>query len=238
MSSTFQRLIGSRQLTLEAGSLAQQANGSVLLRYGDCVALATATMAAPRTGDRDFLPLTIDFEERLYARGKIPGSFFRREGRPGTDAILTDRLTDRPLRPLFPEGFRNEIQVIITPLSADLENPLDLLAVNGASAALCISDIPFGGPAAATRIGYIDGEFVVNPTYQQLEVSQLDLVAASTREGVLMAGGRRQQVVGRGSPRGDSPWARGQSGSDRPSGRDDPVYRQGENRVQRRRPPG
>ena len=199
MPSTFERLVGSRQLTLEAGSLAQQANGSVVLRYGDCVALATATMAAPREGDRDFLPLTIDFEERHYARGKIPGNFFRREGRPGTDAILADRLTDRPLRPLFPEGFRNEVQIIITPLSADLENPLDLLAVNGASAALCISDIPFGGPAAATRIGYIDGEFVVNPTFQELEVSQLDLVAASTRDGVLMleAGANRlsEEVV-------------------------------------------
>lgn len=186
MPSIFQGLVGSRQLTLEAGKLAQQANGSVVIRYGDCVALATATMALPREGGRDFFPLTIDFEERMYARGKIPGSFFRREGRPGTDAILTDRLTDRPLRPLFPKDFRNEVQIVITSLSADLENPLDLLAINGASAALCISDIPFGGPIAATRIGYIDGDFVINPTYEELDVSQLDLVAASTREGVLM----------------------------------------------------
>ena len=143
--SSFQRLIGSTPLIMDTGKLAQQANGSVLIRYGDCVLLVTSTMGKPRDGI-DFFPLTIDFEEKLYARGKIPGSFFRREGRPSTDAILTDRLTDRPLRPLFPKGLRNEVQIIVTTLSADLENPLDLLAINGASAALCVSDIPFGGP--------------------------------------------------------------------------------------------
>ena len=185
MMSTFERRIGERLLTIETGRLAQQANGSVLVRYGDSVVLVTATMSKPREGI-DFFPLTIDFEERLYARGKIPGSFFRREGRPSTEAILTDRLTDRPLRPLFPKGFRNEVQIIATTLSADLENPLDILTILGSSAALGISDIPFSGPVGATRVGYVDGEYVINPTYQQLDISKLDLVVAGTKAGVLM----------------------------------------------------
>ncbi|MDA1189056.1 MAG: polyribonucleotide nucleotidyltransferase, partial [Chloroflexi bacterium] len=122
----------------------------------------------------------------MYARGKIPGSFFRREGRPSTDAILIDRLIDRPLRPLFPKGFRNEVQIIITSLSADMETPLDIMAIIGASTALSISDIPFGGPIAATRIGYINGEYIINPTYLQIDESQLDLIVAGTRDGVAM----------------------------------------------------
>ena len=170
---------------METGRLAKLANGSVLVTYGESVVLVTATMSKPREGI-DFFPLTVDFEDRLYARGKIPGSFFRREGRPSTDAVLIDRLTDRPIRPLFPKGFRNETQIIATPLSADMENPLDLLAVAGASAALSISDIPFGGPLGITRVGYVDGEFVINPTYQESAESRLDLVVAGTREGVLM----------------------------------------------------
>ena len=185
MSSTFERRIGAHTLSIETGRLAQQANGSVLLRYGDSVLLVTATMSKPREGI-DFFPLTIDFEERLYARGKIPGSFFRREGRPSTDGILIDRLTDRPIRPLFPKGFRNEIQIIITPLSTDLETPLDTLAVIGASASLGISDIPFEGPLGTTRIGHVGGDYIINPTYQQLANSDLDLVVAGTRDGVLM----------------------------------------------------
>ena len=185
MVSSFERQIGAKTLSIESGKLAQQANGSVLIRYGDSVALVTATMGKPREGG-DFLPLTIDFEERLYARGKIPGSFFRREGRPSTDAILVDRLTDRPIRPLFPKSFRNETQVIVTTLSSDQENPLDLLAVIGASTALCVSDMPFQGPLSATRIGYVDSEYVVNPTYQQLEHSRLDMVVAGTGAGVVM----------------------------------------------------
>ena len=185
MMSSFQRVVGPKALSIETGRLAQQANGSVLVRYGDSVVLVTATMSKPREGI-DFFPLRIDFEERMYARGKIPGSFFRREGRPSTDATLVDRLIDRPLRPLFPEGFRNEVQVIVTTLSADLENLLDVPAMVGASAALAISDIPFEGPLGATRVGYVDGEFVVNPTYRQLEESQLDLVVAGTRAGVMM----------------------------------------------------
>ena len=142
-------------------------------------------MSEPREGI-DFFPLTVDFEERHYAIGQIPGSFFRREGRPTTHAILTDRLIDRRIRPLFPKGFKNEVQVIITTLSSDRETPLDILALNGVSAALSISNIPFNGPLAATRIGYIDGEFIVNPTYQQLEESLLDIVVAGSRDGVSM----------------------------------------------------
>ena len=185
MLSSFRRDIGSETITLETGKLAQKANGSVLVRSGDCVILVTATMSKPREGI-DFFPLTIDFEERLYARGKIPGSFFRREGRPSTHGVLIARLTDRPLRPLFPKGFRNEIQVIITPLSIDQETPIDILSLIGASAALSISDIPFDGPIGTTRMGYINGEFIVNPTYAQLEESALDLIVAGSRQGVIM----------------------------------------------------
>lgn len=183
--STFELELGGRKLSVETGKLAQQAGGSAVLRYGDSVLLVTATMSKPREGI-DFFPLTIDFEERMYARGKIPGSFFRREGRPSTDAILICRLTDRPLRPLFPKGFRNEVQVITTPLSADLENPLDIISINGASLAVTLSDIPFGGPLGATRVGHVDGELVINPTFEQIERSRLDLIVAGSRDGVMM----------------------------------------------------
>lgn len=190
MSNSYQRQIGNQTITIETGKLAQQANGAVTVRQGDSMVLVTVAMSKPRDGI-DFFPLTIDFEERLYARGRIPGGFPRREGRPTTDTILSMRLMDRPLRPLFPKDFRNEVQVITTPFSADLENPLDIIAMIGASTALSISDIPFNGPLGATRIGYLDGEFIVNPTYQQTEESILDLVVAGSREGVLMmeAGG-------------------------------------------------
>ena len=172
-------------MELETGRLAQKAGGSVLIKQGDNVVLATVTMSNPREG-LDFFPLTVDLEERHYAIGQIPGSFFRREGRPTTHAILTDRLIDRPIRPLFPKGFKNEVQVIATTLSSDREIPLDIIALNGVSAALSISNIPFNGPIAATRIGYIDGEFVINPTYSQLEESLLDLVVAGSTDGVSM----------------------------------------------------
>ena len=142
-------------------------------------------MSSPREGI-DFFPLTVDLEERHYAIGQIPGSFFRREGRPSTHAILTDRLIDRPIRPLFPKGFKNEVQVIVTTLSSDRETPFDIIALNGVSAALTISNIPFNGPLAATRIGYIDGEFVINPTYEEIETSLLDIVVAGSEDGVSM----------------------------------------------------
>ena len=156
-----------------------------LVRHHDNVLLVTATSSSPREGI-DFFPLTVDVEERLYARGKIPGSFHKREGRPSTPSILIARLTDRPIRPLFPKDFKNEVQLIITPLSIDTVNPYDITAVTSASAALTVSDIPFEGPIAATRIGYLDGEFVVNPTYEEINRSTLDLVVAGSRSGVIM----------------------------------------------------
>ena len=185
MTSPYQIEVGSGTLSFESGKLAQKANGSVLVRYHDNALLVTATTAAPREGI-DFFPLTVDVEDRLYARGKIPGSFPKREGRPSTHAILTARLTDRPIRPLFPKDFKNEVQVIVTPLSVDTVNPYDAMVIIGASAALTISDIPFEGPISATRVGYVDGEFVINPTYEQIENGDLDLMVAGSRSGVIM----------------------------------------------------
>ena len=185
MLASFEHVYDSGTLIMESGQLALQANGSILVKQGDCALLVTATMSKPREGI-DFFPLTIDVEERLYSRGKIPGSFFRREGRPSTHGILMARLTDRQLRPLFPSDFRNEVQIVATPLSIDMETPFETLVMTAASAALSISDIPFQGPIAATRIGFIDDEFVVNPTYEQLDESELDLVVSSSRDGVTM----------------------------------------------------
>ncbi len=183
---TFSREIGGKTLSIEHGRVANLAGGAVMVRYGDTVVLCTATMARhPRPGT-DFFPLTIDFEEKMYAAGRIPGSFFRREGRPGTDATLSARLTDRPLRPLFPKGMRNDVQVVITVMSVDKENDADVLGTVGASAALCISDVPFGGPVSAVRVGYIDGQYVVNPTFTQLEESLIDIVVAGTKDAIMM----------------------------------------------------
>ncbi len=185
MQQTFSREIGGRQLTIEVGRLAELASGAALITYGETMILATVCSAQPREGI-DFFPLTVDYEERLYAAGKIPGSFFRREGRPTQEAILAARVTDRCLRPLFPKGFRDEVQVIITILSADQENPPETLAILGASAALSMSDIPFDGPVAATRMGYADGELVVNPVFSQFLNGKLDLVVAGTKNAVVM----------------------------------------------------
>lgn len=184
-SHTYTVLVGDREITVETGKLALQAGGAVTVRLGDSIVFAATTMGNARP-DADFFPLSVDYEERMYAGGRIPGSFFRREGKPSDVSILTSRLTDRPLRPLFPEGMRNEVQVILMSLSADTENPLDILCVNAASTALMISDIPWNGPVAAVRIGYIDGNFVINPTFQQIEASALDLRLAGTREAILM----------------------------------------------------
>ena len=186
MLRTYERVVNGRTLRIETGKLAGQANGAVIIRYGDTVVLATAcTSPQPREGI-DFFPLTIDYEERLYAAGKIPGSFFRREGRPTTEAILAARLTDRPLRPLFPKGFRNDVQIVLTVLSADQENSPDVLGTIGASAALSISDIPFAGPVSAVRVGYVNGEHVIMPTYSQLKDSELELIVSSTGDAVMM----------------------------------------------------
>ena len=175
MVQSFTHEIGGRNLTIETGKLAGQASGAVTACYGDSVVLVTACVRdKPREGI-DFLPLTIDYEERLYAAGKIPGGFIRREGRPSQEATLASRLTDRPLRPLLPKQWRNDIQIIITILSADQENNPDILSVIGSSAALSISEVPFYGPVGTIRIGYINDELVLNPTLAQLESSQLDL---------------------------------------------------------------
>jgi polyribonucleotide nucleotidyltransferase len=182
----FQATVEGKTLNVETGKLAAQAGGAVTLRLGDTVVLAVATMSeTPREGI-DFFPLSVDYEERLYAGGRIPGSFFRREGRPSEAAILTARLTDRPLRPLFPKDMRNDVQVLLYALSSDGENPVDILCINGASAALTISDVPFGGPVGAVRVGRIDGRFVFNPTYAEIDASDLDLRIAGTSEAILM----------------------------------------------------
>lgn len=182
----FTTQVGNDAITFETGRLAGQAGGSVTIQQGDSMVFAAATMAhEPREG-LDFFPLTVEYEERMYAGGRIPGSFFRREGRPSTEAILTARLTDRPIRPLFNKETRNEVQVIMFSISADQEHPLDILAINAASAALSISDIPWAGPVGAVRIGRIDGQFIVNPTFEQIEQSELDLRIAGTREAILM----------------------------------------------------
>ena len=177
--------IAGRTLSIETGKLAQQAHGSAVVRYGDAVVLVTAVLGGVREG-LDFFPLTIEYEERLYAVGRIPGSFFRREGRPTTEATLAARLADRPLRPRFPKGMRNEVQIITTILSADHENQPDVLGIIGASAALSVSQIPFNGPVAATRMGYVDGELVVSPTFEQLVAGKLDLTIAGSRDAVIM----------------------------------------------------
>ncbi len=193
-SQSFECVVGGRNLVVEIGKLAGQANGAVTVRYGDTVVLVTACVAPePREGT-DFVPLTVDYEERLYAAGKIPGGFIRREGRPSQEATLASRLTDRPIRPLLPKTWRNEIQLIITVLSADQENNPDMLAVIGGSAALTVSEVPFEGPVASVRVGYINNELVLNPTLPQLETSQLELVVVSSSKAVVMTEGEAEEV--------------------------------------------
>ncbi len=187
--------VGGRPLSIETGQLARQAGGAVVVRYGDTVVLVTATMSTPREGI-DFFPLTCDYEEKMFAAGKIPGGFFKREGRPGERATLTARLMDRPYRPLFPKGFRNDVQVVATVLSSDQENTPDVLAVTGGSAALAISPIPFHGPVAAVRIGLVDGQLVVNPPLRLLDekATDLDLVVAGTSDAITMVEAGAREV--------------------------------------------
>jgi polyribonucleotide nucleotidyltransferase len=183
--------VGANELRFETGKLAKQADGAVVVRSGDTMILATAVGRQDARPDADFFPLTVDVEERMYAAGKIPGGFFKREGRATERATLTARMIDRPIRPLWPKGFKNEVQVICTVLSADMVVPHDILAINGASAALAISPLPFLGPVGAVRIARIEGELIVNPTYQQMDESSLDLIVVGTREALTMieAGG-------------------------------------------------
>ena len=185
MSQIFETQFGGRTLTIETGKLARLAGGSVTVRFGDTMVLGTANRSDPRPG-LDFFPLTVDFEERMYAAGKIPGGFIKREARPSEAAILAARLTDRPIRPLFPDGYKDDVQLVITVLSTDQENDPDVIGTVAASAALTISEIPFLGPIGAVRVGRIDGEFVINPTYSDLERSELDLIVSGTRDAIMM----------------------------------------------------
>jgi polyribonucleotide nucleotidyltransferase len=185
VSQVFETQLGGRTLTIETGKLARLAGGSVTVRFGDTMVLGTANRSEPRPG-LDFFPLTVDFEERMYAAGKIPGGFIKRESRPSEMAILAARQTDRPIRPLFPEGYKDDIQLVITVLSTDQENDPDVLGTVAASAALTISEIPFNGPVGAVRVGRINGEFVVNPTHTELQDSDLDLIVAGTRDAIMM----------------------------------------------------
>ena len=191
MTVVVERPIGREKIIIETGKLASQAHGAATVRCGDTVVLATVVMADKPRPDVNFLPLTVDYEERLYSVGKIPGSFFRREGRPGQEAILSARLIDRSIRPFFVKGLRNDVQVIITVLSVDMENPPEILGILGASAALSLSHTPFKGPISACRMALIDGQYIVNPTYQQISESPLNLIVSSTRDAMVMveAGG-------------------------------------------------
>src|SRR4051812_47568946 len=178
--------VAGRSLSIETGRVAEQANGAVVVRQGESVVLSTVVMSKePREGI-DWFPLTCDYEEKLYAAGKIPGAFMRREGRPSETAILASRLTDRPLRPLFPDGFRLDVQVVSTVLSVDQENDPTILSINGASTALVISNIPWAGPVGAVRMGLLDGQVVVNPPMSRMAESELDLVVAGTADAILM----------------------------------------------------
>ncbi|PYR03173.1 MAG: polyribonucleotide nucleotidyltransferase, partial [Acidobacteria bacterium] len=193
-TQTRELTIGNKTLRFETGKLAKQAHGSVIVRYGDSVVLVTACRAAnPREGI-DFLPLTVDYREYTYASGRIPGGFFKREGKPAEKEVLTSRVIDRPIRPLFPSGWRFETQVIALVLSADTENDTDVLAITGASAALALSEIPFEKTIAGVRVGLLDGEYVINPTFEQRKVSRLDLVVAGTRDGIVMVEAGAKEV--------------------------------------------
>src|SRR5207244_3818009 len=191
-TATVSVTVGDQELTFETGKLAKQADGAVVVRAGETMVLATATGKMEAREGADFFPLTVDVEERMYAAGKIPGGFFKREGRPTERAILTARMIDRPIRPLWPKGFKNEVQVICTVLSADMVTAHDILCINGASAALMISPLPFLGPVGAVRIGRIDGKLVINPTLREMEdEASLELIVVGTKGGLTMveAGG-------------------------------------------------
>ena len=189
---TFQ--YGDQEMRLETGQIARQASGAVMASLGETVVLVTVVAARESSG-RDFFPLTVDYEERTYAAGRIPGGFFKREGRPAEKAILTARLIDRPIRPLFPDGFNNEVQIVVTVMSVDPEIDPDIVAMVGASAALSISGVPFNGPIGAARVGFVDGQYVLNPTASQLKESKLDLVVAGTESAVLMVESEADQLT-------------------------------------------
>jgi polyribonucleotide nucleotidyltransferase len=186
--------LNGRTLTIETGRIAKQANGSALVRYGDTVILATAVASRNPIEYRGFLPLSVEYREKTYAIGKIPGGFFKREGRPKEKEVLSARLIDRPIRPLIPKDFPYEIQVVISIFSSDKENDADVLGTIGASVALSISDIPFNGPIASVRMGRLDGQFVVNPTFSQLESSDLNVVVAASQDAIAMVEGESSEI--------------------------------------------
>src|SRR3954468_15827574 len=186
--------VGQNTLRLETGKLAKQAHGSVIVRYGDSVVLVTACRAANAREGIDFLPLTVDYKEYTYASGRIPGGFFKREGKPSEKEVLTSRVIDRPIRPLFPPGWRNESQIIALVLSADANYDPDVLAITGASAALALSSIPFQKTIAGVRVGQVDGKFIINPTYKQRRKSNLDLVLAGSKDGLVMVEAGAKEV--------------------------------------------
>ena len=186
--------VGGIDLTVETGKVAKQADGSVVVRYGDTMLLVTAVSArAPREG-LNFFPLTVEYRESGYAAGRIPGNYFRREGRPNEKEVLTCRLIDRPVRPLFPDGYRHETQIVATVISADTENDPDVVAITGASCALYLSDIPFENPIAGVRIGLVDGNYLVNPTYDERRESDLNLIVAGTEEAIVMVEAEANEV--------------------------------------------
>ena len=186
--------IGRQTLSIETGRLAKQADGAVVVRSGDTMVLVTACAAAnPREGI-DFLPLTVDYREYTYASGRIPGGFFKREGKPSEKEVLTSRLIDRPIRPLFPAGWRHETQIVALVLSADVENDSDVLAITGASAALAIASVPFTRTIAGVRVGLIDGEFLINPTFEQRRRSRLDLIVAGSKDAIVMVEAGSKEV--------------------------------------------
>src|SRR6478609_10108719 len=185
---------GGRKLILETGKIARQADGAVMARYGDTIVLCTAVGVKSARPGQDFFPLTVNYQEKAFAAGKIPGGFFRREGRPSEGETLISRLIDRPLRPLFPEGFYNEVQVVIHVLSLNPDIPADIPALIGASAALAVSGLPFNGPVGAARVAYINNEYVLNPTRPQMKESALDLIVAGTERAVLMVESEAQQL--------------------------------------------
>ncbi|MEZ4552063.1 MAG: polyribonucleotide nucleotidyltransferase, partial [Desulfobacterales bacterium] len=190
MELSFSTEIGGETLSIQTGKVARQASGAVVVQYGETIVLVTVVSAKEERPDVDFLPLTVEYQEKIYAAGRIPGNYFRREiGRPSDKETLTARLTDRPIRPLFPKGYGFETQIIATVLSMDKVNDPDVLALNGASAALMISDIPFEGPVACVRVGRIDGKLIVNPTIEERKISDISVMVAGSKTGIVMVEG-------------------------------------------------
>src|SRR5512134_1698527 len=194
MVTTVETEIGGKRLVLETGLMAKQASGAVVAKYGDTVVLSTAVASKVERENVDFLPLTVDYQEKFYAGGRIPGGFFKREGRQTEKETLISRLIDRPIRPLFPDGFRNEVQIIATVMSMNPEVDGDILALLGASAALSLSGAPFDGPIGAAKVGYKNGQYLLNPTKTELVDSQLELVVAGTQNAVLMVESEAQEL--------------------------------------------